>query len=123
MRQSQKTLALWASLILVGRMLYHFYDNRVSPLIADFNFSRFIKAVQSGDVADVTFRDNGEILGTMKAEQEAKYHGRQFHIVGNTGDEVLKIVMAAGIIPNYENTERTSFMHSLFLNWIPLIFI
>ena len=48
MKQSQKTLALWASLILVGVMLYHFFDNRASTLITDFNFSRFIKAVQIG---------------------------------------------------------------------------
>src|SRR5277367_1291259 len=123
MRQSQKTLALWATMVLLGVMIYHFYDHRVSTMIPDFNFSRFIKAVQAGDVSDITFRDNGEILGEVKADAEAKYHGKQFHITGNTGDEVLKIVMAAGIIPNYENTERTSFLHALFVNWLPLVFI
>ncbi len=123
MRQSQKTLALWATMVLLGVMIYHFYDHRVSTMIPDFNFSRFIKAVQAGDVSDITFRDNGEILGEVKADSEAKYHGKQFHITGNTGDEVLKIVMAAGLIPNYENTERTSFMHALFVNWLPLVFI
>jgi cell division protease FtsH len=123
MRQSQKTLALWATMVLLGVMIYHFYDHRVSTMIPEFNFSRFIKAVQAGDVSDITFRDNGEILGEVKADAEAKYHGKQFHITGNTGDEVLKIVMAAGLIPNYENTERTSFMHALFVNWLPLVFI
>ncbi len=123
MRQSQKTLALWATMVLLGVMIYHFYDHRVSTMIPDFNFSRFIKAVQAGEVGDITFRDNGEILGEVKADAEAKYHGKQFHITGNTGDEVLKIVMAAGLIPNYENTERTSFMHALFVNWLPLVFI
>ncbi len=123
MKQSQKTLALWASLILLGVILYHFYDHRASTLIADYNFSKFIKSVQAGEVTDVTFRDTGEILGEVKPEFESKYKGKQFHITGNTGDEVLKIVMAAGIIPNYENTERTSFIHALFVNWLPLIFI
>jgi cell division protease FtsH len=33
------------------------------------------------------------------------------------------MVMAAGLIPNYENTERTSFLHALFVNWLPLVFI
>jgi cell division protease FtsH len=123
MRQQQKTLALWATMILLGVMIYHFYDHRVSTMIPDFNFSKFIKAVQSGEVSDITFRDNGEILGEVKPDAEAKYKGKQFHITGNTGDEVLKIVMAAGLIPNYENTERTSFVHALFVNWLPLIFI
>src|SRR3984885_8449530 len=123
MRQSQKTLALWATMVLLGVMIYHFYDHRISTMIPDFNFSKFVKAVEAGDVQEITFRDNGEILGEVKAEDEAKYHGKQFYITGNTGDEVLKIVMAAGIIPNYENTERTSFVHALFVNWLPLVFI
>jgi cell division protease FtsH len=123
MRQSQKTLALWATMVLLGVMIYHFYDHRVSTMIPDFNFSKFVKAVEAGDVQEITFRDNGEILGEVKAEDEAKYHGKQFHITGNTGDEVLKIVMSHGLIPNYENTERTSFMHALFVNWLPLVFI
>lgn len=104
-------------------ILFHFYDHRASSFIADFNFSKFIKAVQSGEVSEVTFRDSGEILGEVKTEFESKYKGKQFHITGNTGDEVLKIVMAAGIVPNYENTERTSFIHAFFVNWLPLIFI
>jgi cell division protease FtsH len=123
MRQSQKTLALWATMVLLGVMIYHFYDHRVSTMIPEFNFSKFIKAVQAGEVSDITFRDNGEILGEVKPDAEAKYKGKQFHITGNTGDEVLKMVMAAGLIPNYENTERTSFLHALFVNWLPLVFI
>ncbi|MBK9294401.1 MAG: ATP-dependent zinc metalloprotease FtsH [Oligoflexia bacterium] len=123
MKQAQKTLALWASLLLLGVILYQFYDQRTTTFIADFNFSKFVKAVQAKEVSDVTFRDNGEIIGQIKPEFEAKYKGKQFHIVGNTGDEILRIVMQAGIVPNYENTERTSFLHSLFVNWLPLIFI
>jgi cell division protease FtsH len=123
MRQSQKTLALWATLVLVAVMLYHFYDHRASTAIVDFNFSKFIKAVQAGEIDEVTFHDNGEILGEVKTTAETKYHGKQFHIAGNTGDEVLKIVMAAGIVPNYESTDRSSFIHSMFVNWLPLILI
>jgi cell division protease FtsH len=123
MRQAQKTLALWASLILLGIILYQFYDHRVSTVIPDFNFSKFIKAVESNEVGDVTFRDNGEILGNIKPEFEGKYKGKQFHIYGNTGDEVFRIVKNAGIVPNYENTERQSFLHAMLANWLPLIFI
>src|ERR1700722_19261795 len=123
MRQSQKTLAFWATLILAGIMLYHLYDRHPNNVIPDFNFSKFIKAVQTGDVTDVTFSDNGEIHGEVKPEAENKYKGKQFHITGNTGDEVLKIVMAAGIIPNYESTEKANFMHSLIVSWLPVVFI
>lgn len=123
MRQAQKTMALWASLLLLGVILYQFYDHKATTFVPDFSFSKFVKAVQSGEVSEVTFRDNGEILGQLKPEFEAKYKGKQFHITGNTGDEVLRIVMQAGIVPNYENTQNTSFMHSLFVNWLPLIFI
>src|SRR3984885_243960 len=123
MRQSQKTLALWATMVLLGVMIYHFYDHRISTMIPDFNFSKFVKAVQTGDISEVTFSDNGEIHGEVKPELENKYKGKVFHITGNTGDEVLKIVMAAGIIPNYETTERTNFMHSLVVSWLPVVFI
>ena len=123
MRQSQKTLAFWATLILAGIMLYHLYDHHPSTMIPDFNFSKFIKAVQAGEVSDITFRDNGEILGEVKPDAEIKYKGKQFHFTGNTGDEVLKIVMAAGLIPNYESTEKANFMHSLIVSWLPVVFI
>ncbi|MCC6277201.1 MAG: ATP-dependent zinc metalloprotease FtsH [Oligoflexia bacterium] len=123
MRQSQKTLALWVTLVLVGVMLYQMYDHRGSTVIADFNFAKFLKAVEAGEVetTSVTFRDNGEILGEIKETAQQKYGGKQFHIMGPTNsDEVFKAVRSAGVTPNWENTERASFMMAFLTNWLPL---
>lgn len=124
MRSTQKTVALWACLLVIAYMFYQMYDHRVQSSIRDFTFSKFLQAVDAGDVKSVTFnQETGEISGEIKDESEAKYHGKQFLIVGNTGDEVLKILINKGITPNYVRADNNSLMHSFLANWLPLILI
>ena len=123
MRNSQKTLALWA-LILVGALiLYQAYEQKQRTRVADFNFSKFLEAVEKDEVASVTFRSNSEIAGKFKPEFAQKYKGDNFLITGNTGDEIFRILKAKGIVPNYENAENNGLLSSLFISWLPLILI
>src|SRR5262245_28460945 len=90
-KYSQKTLALWALLVILAVFLFQAIENRHEKSIADFNYSKFSQAVKRGEIASVTIRpDTGEIRGEVKPEFEKQYEGRQFNIVGNVGDEGFK---------------------------------
>jgi len=124
MRNSQKTLALWFFLLLMGIFLWHTFENRQATMIQDFNYSRFMDALKNNEVASVTFKqDTSEIYGEMKAEFETKYNGKFFNIIGNTTDEGYKEVKAMGLVPNYEKGENSNLFQAFLVNWLPLILI
>ncbi len=123
MRSQQKTLALWVSLIVVAFLLFQMYEKREKTAIMDFNFSKFLSAVDAGEVQSVTFHDNGEVSGEMKPEVQQKYGGVHFSTSGIMGDEVLRILRAKGINPNIINSDRNNTLQSLIINWLPLVLI
>lgn len=124
MLSTQKTLALWALLFVVAIIMYQMYDKRFEAAIRDFNFSKFVAAVEAGDVGTVTLNEEtGEISGEIKAEAAAKYNDAKFFkFVGNTGDETFKLLREKGITPNYIRTD-SGFLTTLLINGIPLILI
>ena len=122
MRNSQKTMALWAIFLVLGILFFQMYQAQKNMTIRDFNYPKFVAALKAGEIKDVTFRD-GEILGDVKDQFKDKYNGAtKFQIVGNTESDGYKLVVANGIIPNYERNDN-SLVTSLFLNWLPLILI
>lgn len=124
MLSTQKTLALWALLFVVAIIMYQMYDKRFESAIRDFNFSKFVAAVEAGDVATTTLNEEtGEISGEIKAESTAKYNGaKYFKFIGNTGDETFKLLREKGITPNYIRTD-SGILTTLLVNGIPLILI
>lgn len=123
MRQTQKTLALWFFLIILGVFFIQAWQTQKHATIADFSYSKFAEAVKAGEVASATFRiDSNEIHGEIKPEFEKKYNGTKFMTVGNTGDEGYKLLTQAGITPNYEKTD-SGFLSALLVNWLPLLLI
>lgn len=122
MKNSQKTLALWAMFIVVALIFVQMQRAQQQTMIRDFNYSKFVSALKAGDVKAVTFREN-EIKGEMKDDSASKFGGaKHFVIVGNTESEGYKLVVENGLVPNYEKNDD-SFLTSLFLNWLPLILI
>ena len=124
MRYSQKNLAFWFLLVVLGLFLYQIYEGREKNKIADFNYSRFVEAVKASKVALVTFKlDTGQIHGEMKESFVSEYGGKVFDIYGNVSDEGYKFLVDHGLVPNYDRSEKYSFFKSWFVNWLPLIII
>ncbi len=127
MRSSQKTLALWALLVVVAIVLFQVYDQKLQNTINDFNFAKFVEAVKQKEIKteSIVFnQQTGEIGGEIKDEFKEKYKdATKFMIVGNTNDETFKILQENGYTPNYIRTDNNGFLQSLFVNWLPLIFI
>lgn len=123
MRSPQKTMALWAMLIVVAILLFQMYEAQRHTMIRDFDYPKFLKALEAGEIESVTFnKDTGEIEGDLRTEYKEKYAGRHFQILGNTDSEGFKIVRENGITPKYIGSDN-SLMTSVFLNWLPLIII
>ncbi len=122
MKQTQKTLAFWIFLVLIGVFFIRAWDSRSHHFIKDFNYAKFEDAVKSKEVANVVFKqDHSEIVGDIKSEFEKKYSGTKFSIVGNTGDEAYKFLKENGITPNYERADEGGFFAAFLINWLPLI--
>jgi cell division protease FtsH len=127
MRSTQKTLAMWALLVVVAIILFQFYDQKVQSTITDFNYGKFIQAVKDKDIKPDTITFNqqtNEISGELKDELKEKNSGAQkFTIVGNTEEQSFKILQENGYTPNYVKNENSGFLQSIFVNWLPLIII
>ncbi len=124
MRSPQKTLALWAVLVVVAILLFQMYEHQRQSVIANFNYSKFIEALERNEIQSVTFReDSREIVGEVKPEFEKQYGGKTFSIVGNTGDSGFEALKKYGIIPNYEHSESNGLLQALLINWLPLLLI
>lgn len=124
MKQTQKTLALWLFLVIVAVFIFQAWEVRHEKMVTGFNYSKFITAVENGEIANVTFRpDTAEIVGDVKPEFEKKYEGKHFVITGNTGDKAYETLVKNGITPNYERGENGGMLTSFLLNWLPAILI
>ncbi len=122
MRNSQKTLALWAIFLVLGVLFFQMYQAQRHLVVRDFDNRKFVEALKAGEVKSVTFRE-GEILGELKDQFRDKYGGAtRFQFFGNTDTDGYKLVVENGLVPNYERNDN-SLVTSLFLNWLPLILI
>ncbi len=120
MRKQQKTLMLWIVVILVMAFVMKVLEQGRGPAPKDLTFSKFISAVESGNVAEVTFYGDDTIQGKFKDGYE---NGSRFELPGNTGDETFRILKTNGIIPNYRKEEKQGFLATLLINWLPMILL
>ena len=131
MRQTQKTMALWAILLVVFIVLFQMYATQKTTTISHerFQYPQFERALKDGKIASATIRygsgetGSGEIAGEMKPEFEKEFGGRHFAIVGPPPAEAAKKIEEAGLTPNYERAESNGLLQTLLINWLPLILI
>ncbi|HXH76100.1 MAG TPA: ATP-dependent zinc metalloprotease FtsH [Bacteriovoracaceae bacterium] len=120
MRKQQKTLMLWIVVILIMAMVMKVLEQGRAPAAKDLTFSKFITAVESKNIAEVTFQGDNIIQGKFKDGYE---NGSRFELAGNTGDETFRILKSNGIIPNYKREEKQGFLATLLINWLPMILL
>ncbi|MGE3975346.1 MAG: ATP-dependent zinc metalloprotease FtsH [Bdellovibrionales bacterium] len=126
MRSNQKTLALWVSLIVAAFLLFQMYEKKQKSLILEFDYPKFVKAVEGGEIASESLTihsTTGEISGQVKPEFEKKYQGLHFSIPGDIGDTGKAFLAKHNLTPKFDHTERNSGLQSFLINWLPLILI
>jgi cell division protease FtsH len=110
----------FAQLALVTFGLFFFMQSFDKPISAteEIKFNQFIHLVEQDKVKEITFKNNGEILGEFK-EAEGKY--LKFSTVGDTSNpEVFKILMTHNVIPNYDYSTKNP-IFGLLIGLLPMI--
>ncbi len=122
MRSPQKTMALWAFLILLAVLMFQFYGGQYQNPQATYDYPKFLKSLEAGEIESVTFnRHLGEITAELKDEFKDKYKGKTFTFAGNTDDTGFTLVREKGITPKFMKAETNSFWQTLFVSGLPLI--
>lgn len=123
MRNTQKTMALWAIFLVLGILFFQMYQAQKIVSIRDFDYPKLVEALKNKEVKSLTFRDR-EIIGEIKDEFKTKYQGAaKFQIFGNTDTEGgYRLAVENGVVPKYEYNEN-SFFASIFVNWLPVILL
>ena len=97
MKANQKTFALWLFLLVMAVFFFRAWDMKSQKVIADFNYSKFLRAVELEEVKPETIvfvQDRGEIRGEIKDGLETKYTGTKFLISGNITDKGFEVLQA-----------------------------
>ena len=123
MKPSQKTVALWIVLILLFASLFKVFDTG-SRHRREVKFSEFIQLVRDGKVADVTFKSDNLIVGTLKDAAGSPDGKKVFETVGDTENaKVFEILEKNNIIPNYERAEKTPIWQQVLISWFPMLLL
>jgi cell division protease FtsH len=129
MRQTQKTMALWAVLLVVSVVLFQMYATQKTTAISqEFRYSQLKEAMASNKIQSLTARTgtndaSTELIGEVKPEFEKEIGGKHFAIVGPPPTIVDSDARAAGMTLNWERAETGGLLQTLLINWLPLILI
>ena len=117
-------MALWVFILIAALIIFQAAEQREKNTVKDFTFSSFLAAVDSGEVEKATFiKDKGEILVQFTEDAKAKYGGPKVTIPGETNFEVFQRLESKGVVVKYEKGESNSLLTSVFISWLPMIFL
>jgi cell division protease FtsH len=131
MRQTQKTMALWAILAVVSIVLFQMYATQRTTNINQekFKYPQYQQALKDHKISSVTLRSGAgdsqtsELVGEVKPEFEKEFGGKHFIITGPPAQIASEEATEAGVTMNYEKAENNGFLQMLLVNWLPLILI
>jgi cell division protease FtsH len=128
MRSPQKTFALWVFIVLAVVLVFQFYGGRYQERGEVFDFPEFLAAVEANEISSATFnRTTGEITAEIKEEFQdkytQKYKRKVFTFVGNTGDEIFKLLREKGITPKYVRSDGNGFWQTMIVTGLPIIIL
>ncbi len=123
MKQSYKTVLLWALLILLFFSFYQIFNRAPSP-VKEIDFSSFLTAADQGRVRDVTIHVMPSGLGTFQGKVvDAGGLATEFRTVGRDDGALLERLRTKGADVKYEQQEQGNFWLQLALQWMPLVFL
>lgn len=131
MRQTQKTMALWAILLVVSIVLFQMYATQRTTTISHekFQYPEYQQALNDGKIESITIRAGGtdasasEIAGEVKPEFEKEFGGKHFLITGPPSQIAHQEAIDHKVKLNYERAESNGLLQTLLINWLPLVLI
>ncbi len=118
MKQSQKTLALWALIILLSISVLHFLNNR-PKLEKEISFSNFLSAIRNQQIEKVSIKES-EYSGKFKEGAG----GENFITIGPVNSEkALELLANSTAVVSYEKKEETALWQQILISWLPMILL
>lgn len=117
MKNANKTVALWLSLVLIAIMMFNVYNQKATR-INKIEYSDFKTALKNGEIERVTIVIEDNII-------KGDYIGGKgkFSLVADTGQETQKLIEKYGVPLSFKKTPPPSFLQQVFLSWGPAILI
>ena len=120
-----KSFVIWLVFIVLAVGFFKFYEKANKKLVKDFNYPKFLQAVEKNQVKkdSIVFNEIAkEIKGELNTEGQRELGGKSFLIQGNVSDKGFEILEKQGITPSYANKDKTLWM-TVFLSLLPLFLI
>lgn len=124
MRSSQKTLALWA-FVLIGALIFlQAFEQRNANMAKKYTFTDFYHSIDKAEIEDVTIvQDKKEIRGKFTKEAAEIWKAEKFKIVGDTNYELFKKLNDNNVKVSYESGESGSTLTNILISSLPMIFL
>ncbi len=118
MKQMQKTIALWAIIILMAFVALVFFETPQST-IKEISFNQFLGAVKQGGVAEVSIQDD-EYTGRFKDGYEEGIH---FSTLGPANSEkVLELLERSDAKLEYQKPEGAPIWQQI-IGYLPVVLL
>src|SRR5215208_5206921 len=117
LRQSHKTILLWVVLILMFVAFYQFFAQHGREA-KKLDFTDFIAKVESGQVREVSVKDNLHYSGKLLDGGDFETTG-PIDPMAAVSDRLIK----AGVRVRFEKPEGNSFWVTVLVQYLPLVFL
>src|SRR5262245_36842557 len=119
MKQSHKTIALWAIIVLLSISVLHFLNTR-PVLRKTVSYSEFLAAVKADQVEKITIQGE-EYVGKVRDNiQEGAY----FETVGPADSEkAFELLAKSGADIEYKKPRETPLWQQILISWLPMILL
>ncbi len=119
MKQSQKTIALWAFIILSSVLALNLLGTRPN-LPENVSFSEFMEAAGKNQVEQVSIQ-NDEYSGKFKENFKG---GAFFQTVGPSNSEkTLEVLAKSDVKLDYKKQKETPIWQQILISWMPMILL
>jgi len=118
-KQSQKTIALWAFIILSSVLALHLLGTRPT-LRETISFSEFMEAAGKNQVDQVAIQDD-EYSGKFKDNFK---NGAYFQTVGPSNSEkTLDLLAKSDAKVDYKKQKETPIWQQILISWMPMVLL
>ncbi|QQR81959.1 MAG: ATP-dependent zinc metalloprotease FtsH [Deltaproteobacteria bacterium] len=119
MKQTQKTIALWAIIVLLSVSVLHFLNTK-PVLRKQISFSEFMTAIQKDTIETVSIEDE-EYVGKYKSGVN---DGEFFETTGPADSEkALDLISKSSATLEYKRRQQTPFWQQFLVSWLPMIIL
>ncbi len=119
MKQSHKTIALWAIIVLLSITVLHFLNTR-PVLRKTISFSEFLSAVQKNQVETISVQDE-EYLGKFKENHQG---GGYFETIGPADSEkAFELLARSDAVIEYKKHRETPLWQQILISWLPMLLL